>query len=121
VLAFSFISAVFSLPFAIMNYQVPNFREWILLASIGVLSVVGQGLMTKAYALGSPTPVSIASYSVVLFSALWGYIFFNEIQDLQAMIGSVLVIGSLLFLPLLSSKTGIRIRHSTGPVNTSSQ
>ena len=101
VLAFVFISSLLSLPFILKNFVWPDRDQWIILTSIGFSSALAQLLMTRAYALGSPTPISLAGYSVVIFSGIWGYFLFSEIQDFQALMGSLLVISSLALLPFI--------------------
>jgi drug/metabolite transporter (DMT)-like permease len=113
VLAFVFLSSLLAIPFMLPHFRMPSGKEWLILMGIGLTSSIAQVLMTKAYALGSPTPVSIASYSVVLFSALWGFLVFDEIQNSQALWGSLLVIVSLLGLPFL--KTRIKTVSETPP------
>ncbi|HPQ39248.1 MAG TPA: DMT family transporter [bacterium] len=101
VLAFVGMATVLSLPFLIPVFRWPDPGDWLIFAAIGACSSIGQILMTKAYALGAPTPVSIAGYSVVLVSALFGYLFLGEIQDTRALIGSVIVLVSLMLLPFI--------------------
>ena len=101
VLSFVFLSSVLALPFLPGRFVWPDRTQWIILISIGVTSALAQLLMTRAYALGSPTPVSLAGYSVVIFSAAWGYFLFSEIQDTQALMGSALIILSLALLPFI--------------------
>ncbi|MBN1551375.1 DMT family transporter [bacterium] len=104
VLAFVFLSALLSVPFLFNNFMLPDGPTWLLLADIGFTSALAQILMTKAYALGSPTPVSIASYGIFIFSALWGYLLWGEIQNPQALIGSGIVITCMLSLPFLNRR-----------------
>lgn len=111
VLAFVGMATVLSLPFMIPVFRRPTPIDWLIFAAIGAFSSIGQILMTKAYAMGAPTPVSIAGYSVVLVSALFGYLFLGEIQDTRALIGSIIVLVSLLALPFVRSKPPQPVRR----------
>ena len=104
VLSFVGMASILSIPFLIPVFIWPEPMDWVIFACIGFTSIMGQILLTKAYAVGAPTPVSIASYSVVLVSAFFGYIFLGEVQDSQALMGSVIVLVSLLALPFVRSK-----------------
>jgi len=104
VFAYSASCAVLILPVLPWTFRCPSLAELLLLTAAGGLSTLGQGLMSSAYAHGSPTPTSIASYSVVLFSAVWGYLFFNEVQNPQAIAGSVTVLAALVLLPLIPAR-----------------
>jgi len=111
VLAFVGMASVLALPFMIPVFRWPTPMAWLIFAAIGACSSIGQILMTKAYALGAPTPVSIAGYSVVLVSAVFGYLFLDEIQDTRALIGSIIVLGSLLALPFVRAKPPRPVRR----------
>ncbi|MCD4655716.1 DMT family transporter [bacterium] len=111
VLAFVGMATILSVPFLIPVFTWPSTLDWFIFAAIGISSSIAQLFMTKAYALGSPTPVSIAGYSVVLVSALFGYLFLGEIQDQQAIIGSVIVLSSLMALPFVRSKPPQPVRN----------
>ncbi len=105
VLAFLTMAAILSFPFLIGRFQMPSLLEWLIFIAIGFTSSIAQILMTRAYALGSPTPVSIASYGVVIFSAVLGFMFFGELQNPQALAGTIIVLGSLTALPFLKTRT----------------
>lgn len=103
VLSFVGMATLLAIPFMAPVFQWPTPLHWLMFTGIGVSSGIAQLFMTKAYAVGSPTPVSIASYSVVLISALFGFLILGEVQDTQALIGSVIVLISLLALPFVRS------------------
>ncbi|MBN2057168.1 DMT family transporter [bacterium] len=103
VFAFVAVATFLSIPVMMPSFVCPRGADWLIFLGIGATSSAAQLIMTKAYALGAPTPVSIASYGVVIFSALWGFLFFNEIQDTQALTGTILVIGCLLVLPFINA------------------
>jgi len=119
VLAFVVAATIMSSPFMMVNFRMPTLFDLLIFAGIGLSSVTAQILMTRAYTLGSPTPVSIASYSVVIFSAFWGFVFFDEVQNVQAFLGTLVVICSLSALPFL--KQGLQKGNSRDLSRTSDQ
>lgn len=48
-------------------------------------------MLTRAYALGAAARIGAIAYSVVLFSALLGWLLWNEIPDSTALFGGLLV------------------------------
>ncbi len=104
VFSFFFTAMVLAAPVVFYRYHVPDPLDWLVFMSIGVTSASAQILMTKAYSLGSPTPISIASYADVVFSSLWGFLFFSEIQNTQALAGTVIIIASLAGLAVAGTK-----------------
>jgi drug/metabolite transporter (DMT)-like permease len=95
---FSSISAILSIPMLIMDFQVPNLRELLLLLGIGVFASGGQFFMTLSYKYGEAGKVSILSYFNIIFSLIFGLMFFTEVPDIFSGIGMILVIGSALVL-----------------------
>lgn len=100
---FTFFSMIIGGLGMISHYVTPTPIEWVLLVAIAFGSTIGQLLMTTAYKLERAATVSAVSYSTVLFSGFLGYLFWHEVPQLLAIVGSVLVIGAGLLLTLSKS------------------
>ena len=80
---------------------VPSAHLWGPLAGVGVLSVSGQLLMTRGYALDRAPVVAAASYTEPAFAALADALFFATLPDAPTWVGGAMVIsagGALLFM-----------------------
>ena len=114
----SFLTVVLSFPMAsifiiapLMLFGLPGFswhapepREWLLLAAVGCCSSVGQMLLTlglKRVPAARGTPVF--NLQVVL-AMIYGYLFFMETPGTVTILGSILIVTSLILL----SRTGER-------------
>jgi drug/metabolite transporter (DMT)-like permease len=87
------------------SWHAPAPAEWLLLAAVGVCSSVGQmfltlGLRRVPAARGTP----IFNLQVVL-AMIYGYLFFAETPGTVTILGSILIVTSLILL----SRTGERI------------
>lgn len=108
VLWFTGISFLLSFPLMLFDVPKPTPLEWLGFAGIGVAGALGQVLLTRAYRYATPTPIAISSYSIVLLSAIWGVVFFEEIPGINTFIGGALVIASCMFLPFLKAQMKAR-------------
>lgn len=73
---------------------------WGLIIMQAIGSVIGVGLIIKAYQLGETSYVAVFEYAVILFASFFAYIFFGQLLNPLAVLGVVLVIagGSLIAL-----------------------
>lgn len=66
-----------------------TFLFWVAVQA--VISVIGVGLMIKAYQIAEASRVSVFEYVILPASALWGYIIWSEVPSVQAVVGMVLI------------------------------
>lgn len=73
---------------------------WLLLVVQAVGSVIGVGLIIKAYQLGETSYVAVFEYAIILFASFFAYLFFGQTLNMLAALGVAFVIaaGSLIAL-----------------------
>ena len=76
-----------------------------VLIGVGVTAGIGQIGMTKAYHAAKAAYIGAFSYSTVVVSWIYGFFIFNEILSIWDMIGTLLIVGSGIFLASTSPKT----------------
>ncbi len=76
----------------------PDPCQWLLLLAIAAFASTGQFLLTRAYSLDKAPAVAAASYASVPLSALYGYLFWQEIPPLSSWIGGLLIVGGGIYL-----------------------
>ncbi len=93
---FSVFSCLAILPIVIVQWQPMAWWQvaWLLLA--GCAASGAQFSVTAAYAHAPAKEISVYDYSQVLFTALWGLLFFTEFPDYLSVIGYVVIIGAAL-------------------------
>ncbi|MGC9493585.1 DMT family transporter [Vibrio genomosp. F10] len=79
------------------TFVMPQGITWLYLVAIGVVSLLGQIFLTKAFTHENTGVVAVTRYIGLAFNILWGVIFWNEIPDwLTALGGTVIVISCVL-------------------------
>ena len=82
------------------------FREWfsnlensmIFMIITGITASAAFLLLFTAYRIGSPSAVSPFEYSILIWSSLSGWIFFDEIPDLNTMVGMLLIVCGGIYI-----------------------
>ena len=82
------------------------FREWfsnlensmLLMIATGFTASVAFFLLFSAYRIASPAVVSPFEYSILVWSSLSGWFFFNEIPDLKTIIGIILIVCGGIYI-----------------------
>lgn len=93
---FSAFTSGLLLPNLIWNYVPMSGQQWFCLCMTGVAAAGGQICITKAYAKAPAKEISVYDFSIVIFSAILGFIFLNQIPDGYSVIGYVIIIGTAI-------------------------
>ena len=97
VLCFSVFSCVVTMPFLMFQFQPMSLSQFVFLILAGVSAAGGQFSITKAYTKAPARDISVFDYTQVLFAALLGFLFLDQIPDMLSLIGYVIIIGSAAF------------------------
>ena len=81
-------------------------REWFVDIENSILFMVATGvtatlaflLLFTAYSIASPAVVSPFEYSILLWSPLIGWIYFNEVPTLSTVIGILIIVSSGIYI-----------------------
>ena len=83
----------------IPQWIMPKLEHLLILFAIGILATLGQMFITRGYANAPVARAGPFTFSTVIFAAVFGAIFWQEIFDLWNLLGTVLVIiGGVLAL-----------------------
>lgn len=83
---------------ALPTWVWPEAEQWFLLAATGLVAVVGQRLLLHAMAMADANFIAPFLYSSLLFSGLFGVVFFDEVLRLSLFLGIALIVASGLLL-----------------------
>jgi drug/metabolite transporter (DMT)-like permease len=90
-------SSVLAIPLMLRDWSAPSGQAWLLLLGIGACMALAQTLTILAYHQASPARLAPFNYSVVVFSALIGWIVWAQVPNLLSLVGTVLVcVGGIL-------------------------
>ena len=82
------------------------FREWFTNLEVSLLLMIATGFTASiaffflftSYRIASPAVVSPFEYSILIWSSLSGWYFFNEIPDLKTIIGILLIVCGGIYI-----------------------
>ena len=82
----------------IWAWQTPTPRQWLMLMGVGLTTTIGQLLLTRGYQSAPASSVGIFTYTSVLFGTFLGWLFWNELLDINSFIGAILILlaGSIV-------------------------
>ena len=93
VMCFSVFSCLVTGPFLVFNYHPMTFKQFAFLMLAGVGASIGQFSITTAYKYAPAKEISVFDYTQVIFAALWGMIFLNELPVPLSIVGYIIIIG----------------------------
>ena len=89
---FGVVATLMSFPAALLNWQpVPSSAWWVIVA-MGAVATAGQLAMTKAYRIAPTGKVGVYVYSAVVYGALMGWLFWDEIPTWATVAGAALIV-----------------------------
>jgi drug/metabolite transporter (DMT)-like permease len=92
VLLQNWVPALLIAPVAAATWTMPSALQWAMFAMIGVLGAAGHVLLTWAFARATAARIGVVEYTVIVWAALIGYVFFAEIPALATLFGAVLIV-----------------------------
>lgn len=80
------------------GWTTPLPADWWLFLLLGLLGGVGQFLVTSSFRYGEATVVAPFEYTALIWAALFGLAFWNEVPDGMTLFGGTIVIGAGLYI-----------------------
>ena len=117
---FSGVATAFTLLFLLLAGGRADFRALgdagtlALLFGVGLAGTAGQLTMTKAFALGSPSRVSVVGLTQVIFALLFDLLFWHRAFDAPSVLGIALVVAPSAWLMLHNPFRRDAPIHTTG-------
>ena len=98
VMFFCTFSTVVSIPLMLPVFVFPTGWNFFCLLMIGIFAAIGQITMTLSYRYAPAGELSVYNQMSIIFSAVLGYLFLNEIPSIRTVIGGTLVIFASFIL-----------------------
>lgn len=80
------------------EFVIPQGVSWVYLIAIGVVSLIGQIFLTKAFTHENAAVIAVTRYIGLVFNVLWGIIFWHEIPDWMTMLGGATIVVACIAL-----------------------
>lgn len=103
---FSAFSCIVLLPFVLTQYEPMTGNQLLCLLGAGGCAAGGQFCITAAYSFAPAKDISVYDYSQVVFAAILGFIFFNQIPDIWSVLGYVIICSTAVAIFLYSKQHG---------------
>ena len=81
-----------------MGWKMPDLKDFILLALIGVTGGSANLFLTQSYKLSEVSLVAPLKYLSLIFAVIFGYLIWNEVPTFKTLIGASLVIFASLII-----------------------
>lgn len=113
VLHFQLIGAIAGFVSLFFEWRMPSGWDWIFLLMIGIFSQLGQIFLTNALQKEAVAGVAIVNYSGILYSVMFGWFIFGEMQSLLSVSGMSLVVLGVLLSILYTRRLDLKKLEST--------
>lgn len=101
---FSTFSCLAALPSFFVDYQPINTHQLLMLLCAGLAATGGQFSITAAYTHAPAKEISIYDYSQILFAAILGYVFLDQIPDRASVLGYMIIFAASLIMFLRNNQ-----------------
>ncbi|EKS1590042.1 DMT family transporter [Staphylococcus pseudintermedius] len=95
---FSFFSVIVLIPFVAFTFETMSLIQIVYLILAGLSAAVGQIGITVAYSYAPAKDISIFTYASIIFTAIIGFILFNESPDFYAIIGYIIILSASYYM-----------------------
>lgn len=104
---FGLLSTLISLVPALAKWQALSLQEFLLLSAIGLFATVGQLLLSRGFSYAPASVVAPIGFVSILYSALFGWVFWDETLNHYFAFGAGLIITAGILLVFSSKKPEI--------------
>jgi drug/metabolite transporter (DMT)-like permease len=87
-----------SIAFLFRAWAVPTFLDLIIMAGLGLVWASGMYFIARAYSAARASVAAPFEYIALPISAMWGFLFWQEVPTLATWIGAFLTVGSGLYI-----------------------
>ncbi|MDP3492001.1 MAG: DMT family transporter [Hyphomonadaceae bacterium] len=103
----------FSIPGAVLTWRWPEPVDLALLCVMGIIGTINQALYIRGMQAGDAAAMAPIDYTRLIFAALSGYIFFNELPDGWTVAGAIIIVVSTLVVTIREYQLSRRASNPT--------
>lgn len=101
---FSAFSSIVCLPYLLFSYVPMTLQQIALLLLAGLAAAGGQFSITAAYANAPAREISVFDYSQIIFAALLGFVFLDQLPDILSIIGYIIICSTSIAMFFYNQK-----------------
>ena len=95
-----------------LYWETPTPMQWLLLLIIGAIGGGSHYIVIKAYNRAAASLLAPFQYVQILWATIYGFLVFNNFPDTWTLLGTIIIIGSGLYVWIRERQLGM-IRRST--------
>ncbi|SDZ11518.1 DMT family transporter [Tindallia californiensis] len=95
---FMLMASITSFPLMIKEFVWPSVDQWIALIFIGVISLLAQIYLTRAFTHENAFLVTVVRYVGIVFNGIWGFLLWKEVPSSFVLIGGSFIISGCILL-----------------------
>ena len=97
-----------SLVFLLRQWEMPTFRDFMLISACGPIAAIGMTMLGEAYRMEEANIVTSFEYTGLIWGTVWGYLIWAEMPGLNSVIGAGLIVSAgLLLLAFAKGKADV--------------
>lgn len=89
---------LFSVPLALLNWQMPGPGQWMLFLLCGVLGSAGHYCLTRSYAVADISATQSVKFLDLVWATLIGWLAFSDAPSRSTIIGGVVICASTIWI-----------------------
>jgi len=83
-----------SIEFLVRPWVWPTISDFLIMAACGFIASAGMILLSQAYRLAPANRVVTFEYTGIIWTSLWGFLFFAEVPRETTVLGAALIVGA---------------------------
>ena len=94
----AFWATILTAPLAIPYWQIPDFKQSILLISIALLTIISHYCLAWALKLGDIGAIEPTTFMRLVWGVVLGFFLFDDVPDFFTIFGGLIVFGSIIYI-----------------------
>ena len=78
----------------VVEFDPMTWKQVLILFGAGAGAAMGQFGITLAYGYAAPREIAVFDYSNILFTAVFGFLFFGQVPDVFSLAGFVAIVSA---------------------------
>jgi drug/metabolite transporter (DMT)-like permease len=98
-------------------WQPVSVDGWLLMVTLGLVAMAGHFAIIKAYQAAPAPAIAPFSYSVLLWSVLFGYVLFGDLPDGWTLVGAAIIVMGGLYIVRMGRAKSAPLPGKPGPAD----
>src|SRR5688572_10864545 len=99
---------VFSLPLALLAWQMPSMTQWFIFLVCGILGSVGHYFLARSFSVADISATQSVKFLDLVWASLLGWLIFADVPNRSTLIGGVVICASTIWIARREARGTIR-------------